>query len=43
MEKLTKKDLHGQAPVVTYFSKHNLNQFEAQARKDLPNDQSSML
>lgn len=41
MEKLPKKELHGQAPAVTYFSKHNLNQFEAQARKDLPNDQSS--
>lgn len=36
MDKLPKKELHGQAPIVTYFSKHNLNQFEAQARKDMP-------
>ena len=42
MEKLPKKELHDQAPVVTYFSKHNLNQFEAQARKDSPNDQISL-
>jgi hypothetical protein len=40
MEKLVKMDLHGQAPLVTFFSKHNLNQFEAQARKDVPNDTS---
>lgn len=36
MDKLPKKDLHGQAPVVTYYSKHHLNQFEAAARKDMP-------
>lgn len=40
MDRLPKKDIHGQAPVVTYFSKHHLNQFEAQARKDSPQEQN---
>ncbi|XP_013386785.1 cleavage and polyadenylation specificity factor subunit 6, partial [Lingula anatina] len=33
MEKLPRKDLHGQAPVVTHCNKHNLSQFENQSRK----------
>jgi len=32
MEKLPKKELHGQAPVVTYATKQALNQFEAQSK-----------
>ncbi|KAK9503798.1 hypothetical protein O3M35_010280 [Rhynocoris fuscipes] len=32
MEKLPKKELHGQSPVVTYTSKQALNQFEAQTK-----------
>uniref|UniRef100_T1HYW2 Cleavage and polyadenylation specificity factor subunit 6 n=3 Tax=Rhodnius TaxID=13248 RepID=T1HYW2_RHOPR len=32
MEKLPKKELHGQSPVVTFTSKQALNQFEAQTK-----------
>jgi len=36
MDKLPKKELHGQNPVVTHFTKTALNQFEAQSRKGEP-------
>ncbi len=36
MEKLPKKQLNGQEPIVTHFSRHYFNQFEEQARKDMP-------
>ena len=32
MDKLPKKELHGQTPVVTYATKQALNQFEAQSK-----------
>ena len=32
MEKLPKKELHGQVPVVTYATKQALHQFEAQSK-----------
>jgi cleavage and polyadenylation specificity factor subunit 6/7 len=32
MDKLPKKEMHGQAPVVTYATKQALNQFEAQSK-----------
>ncbi len=32
MEKLPKKELHGQTPIVTYATKQALNQFEAQSK-----------
>lgn len=36
MDKLSKKQINGQEPVVTPFSRHYFNQFEEQARKDMP-------
>jgi hypothetical protein len=36
MEKMPKKQLNGQEPIVTNFSRHAFNQFEEQARKDMP-------
>ena len=36
MDKLPKKELNGQEPIVTHFSRHYFNQFEEQARKDMP-------
>ena len=36
MDKLPKKELHGQAPVVTYATKQALNQFEAQSKTRPP-------
>jgi hypothetical protein len=36
MDRLTKKEIHGQNPVVTWANKQNLAQFENQARKDNP-------
>ena len=35
-DKLPKKDIHGQTPMVTHCNKQSLNQFEAQARKGEP-------
>ncbi|KAI9554345.1 hypothetical protein GHT06_019617 [Daphnia sinensis] len=40
MDKLPKKELHGQTPIVTFTSKQALNQFEAQS-KSRPSRQSS--
>jgi len=34
LEKLAKKELHGQQLVVTHCNRQALSQFEAQARKD---------
>ncbi|KAK3592563.1 hypothetical protein CHS0354_000892 [Potamilus streckersoni] len=39
-DKLPKKELHGQAPVVTPCNKQSLSQFEAQARKGEPPPQN---
>ncbi|XP_022240986.1 cleavage and polyadenylation specificity factor subunit 6-like isoform X6 [Limulus polyphemus] len=36
MDKLPKKELHGQNPVVTPYNKQSLNHFEMQARKPSP-------
>ncbi|XP_076374194.1 cleavage and polyadenylation specificity factor subunit 6-like isoform X2 [Tachypleus tridentatus] len=36
MDKLPKKELHGQSPVVTPYNKQSLNHFEMQARKPSP-------
>ncbi len=36
MDKLPKKQLNGQEPLVTHYSRHYFNQFEEQARKDMP-------
>jgi len=36
MDKLPKKEIHSQIPVVTPFSRHYFNQFEEQARRDMP-------
>ena len=36
MDKMPKKDLHGQNPVVTHCNRQSLNQFEMQARKSDP-------
>ncbi|ELT93659.1 hypothetical protein CAPTEDRAFT_113010, partial [Capitella teleta] len=36
MDRLPKKELHGQNPVVTWANKQTLQQFENQARKDNP-------
>eukprot|EP00112_Aurelia_sp_Birch-Aquarium-sp1_P017584 Seg4089.4 transcript_id=Seg4089.4/GoldUCD/mRNA.D3Y31 product="Cleavage and polyadenylation specificity factor subunit 6" protein_id=Seg4089.4/GoldUCD/D3Y31 len=36
MERLDKQDLHGQKPVVTHVSKHNLIMFENQSKKNNP-------
>lgn len=36
MDKLGKQEINGQEPVVTPFSRHYFNQFEEQARKDMP-------
>lgn len=38
MEKLPKKQLNGLEPIVTNYSRHNFNQFEEQARKDMPSN-----
>jgi len=40
MDKLPKRELHGQSPIVTFTSKQALNQFEAQS-KSRPSRQSS--
>lgn len=32
-ERLSRKELHGQVPQVTHYTKQALSQFEAQARK----------
>ena len=37
MDKLPKSQLNGQEPIVTNYNRHYLNQFEEQARKDMPN------
>jgi hypothetical protein len=37
MDKLPKREINGQAPVCTHFSRHFFNQFEEQARKDMAN------
>ena len=36
MDKLPKKVIHNQEPIVTHFNRHYFNQFEEQARKDMP-------
>ncbi len=36
MEKLPKKEINSQTPIVTPFNRHNFNMFEEQARKDMP-------
>lgn len=36
MDKLPKKEIHSQMPIVTPFSRHYFNQFEEQARRDMP-------
>uniref|UniRef100_A0A069DWM7 Cleavage and polyadenylation specificity factor subunit 6 n=1 Tax=Panstrongylus megistus TaxID=65343 RepID=A0A069DWM7_9HEMI len=42
MDKLPKKELHGQAPIVTYTSKQALNQFEAQTKaRPTPTNQTT--
>lgn len=41
MDKLPKKQLHGQEPLVTHYSRHYFNQFEEQARKDMPSSTNS--
>jgi hypothetical protein len=36
MDKLPKRQINGQEPIVTNFNRHYFNQFEEQARKDMP-------
>ena len=36
MDRLPKREINGQQPIVTAFSRHYFNQFEEQARKDMP-------
>ncbi len=36
MDKLPKREINAQMPIVTPFNRHNFNQFEEQARKDMP-------
>lgn len=36
MDKLPKRPINNQDPVVTHFNRHYFNQFEEQARKDMP-------
>ena len=38
MDKLPRKELHGQTPVVTHCTRQNLNKFEDQARKGEPDE-----
>lgn len=38
MDKLPKQQINGQDPIVTHFNRHYFNQFEEQARKDMPNN-----
>jgi RNA recognition motif-containing protein len=41
MEKLPKIQINGQRPIVTHFTRHFFNQFEEQARKDMPSTNSN--
>jgi|SRR6218665_431490 len=44
MEKLPKRELHGQTPVVTYATRQALKQFDTQPRKDVqPNGNFSTI
>ena len=43
MDRLPKKELHGQSPIVTYANKTTLAQFENQARKDHPQQNGIIL
>lgn len=36
LDRLPKREINGQQPIVTAFSRHYFNQFEEQARKDMP-------
>jgi cleavage and polyadenylation specificity factor subunit 6/7 len=40
-DKLSRKELHGQTPMVTHCNKQALNNFEAQARKGEPPPQQN--